>query len=301
MKTREEEDFRTSDTREARPGAVYVCNAGLLLDPGRKLIGIDVFARDPNRLYTDTPPVWKARLMEEIRRGRLGLLVISHAHGDHYCREDVLEAVLTASASQNPMKILTTEETARGLLAGSFENSGAGPYRRDLEERLIIAPKNGEEIHTLDGGGSFLPKGVRIRYTNTVHDGKEYSGVQNLMLLMELPGAQGTIHAAAAGDASPTKELFERIAGWCPRPDWMFVPFPYGARPLVRKRMEAVLKIGHLVLLHFPREEMDEGGWYESCDRVCREAADTLPSPVFFRKPGEKISFYSCIPCEKML
>ena len=40
----------------------------------------------------DTPEAEREFLLEQIREGRLKLLVFTHEHGDHFCLEDVLEA-----------------------------------------------------------------------------------------------------------------------------------------------------------------------------------------------------------------
>ena len=242
--------------------AEYVSNAGVILSSGRAVIGIDVLSRDENGLYPATPETEKNKIFERIGQGKLGLLVFTHHHTDHFCAEWVREA-----AGMNPrLRIIGTKECAALL-----EEQGVSP----------------EQIRTADPDIPYAD-GYRYQYgpfsieaVKTLHEGENYREVSNLMLLIR---AEQLL--VFPGDSAPGEALFARMAR-AGTIDWLFAPFPFMGRRLVRQQMEQYLQVRHLFALHLPVPERDTQGWIPSAKRVCEEAKDSLPGTFFPEKPGD--------------
>ena len=105
------------------PGALRAChtgNAGVLIymeETDEAVLGVDVFCRDRKGLYMDTPEEERKRLLALIGRRELKTLRFTHEHGDHFCLEDVLEAL-----KENPrLHIISTQAVIRRIR----EKSGA--------------------------------------------------------------------------------------------------------------------------------------------------------------------------------
>ncbi len=229
----------------------YVSNAGILFDAEGQTLAIDVFSRDGTGLYPDTPPGVRKELLEEIGAGRLNMLLFTHEHGDHFFKEDVLEAW-----RRNPgLRVFSTEAVVEEL------------------SRLGIP---GECLGAVSGGvldvGAF-----RVGVLDTLHEGAMYAHVRNLTYLIEA----GKQRFVVSGDAAPCRELFAGIAAWSREIDWFFLPFPYVGLPSVRRMLEKELEIRHIFVLHQPRPEADAQNWAAHAKEVCGRAKDKLPRPLF--------------------
>ena len=265
--------------------AEYVCNAGVLLHLPDHVIGVDVFASCENGFYKNTSLQQKEIIFRLIKEDRLKLLVFTHHHCDHYNRADVLEALRTADENHSSLTILTTGQTAEDLIRG-----GAVP------ERVMIC----DDASCYNSLGQMLPEaafrtgsvseeadeqGLKIRGFYTRHDGHQYASVQNIVLLMSCPGR--TI--VFTGDAAPDAFLFERIGQWSRQIDWMFVPFPLTGLMSARRKMAKELNVDQIAAFHLPWPEQDSQGWYENTCKVCAQAKDALPQPVFLTEPGTEV------------
>lgn len=252
--------------------ARHTGNAGVLINIEKKLIrkekgdpgtsiGIDVFCRNLKGLYQDTPPSEKELLLGKIENRELRTLVFTHRHDDHFCLQDVLEAL-----ELNPqLHIISTRSVIRSIRA----ESAAG----------ILTEISPEETGMVT---SEPADGIRLTLFNSLHMGEQFADVQNLVCLLEISGRKIMI----PGDARPDAELFERTAGWSPAIDWLIGPFPLLGLPSSRKKIAAALTIRHVLALHLPRPDRDVHGWRESAEKVCRRAEDGLPMPLFGDVPG---------------
>lgn len=250
----------------------YVSNAGLVLEADGEAIGIDVFSRDPSGLYPDTPPGIREELLEEIERGRLGTLIFTHGHGDHFCGEDVWEA-----GRRNPkLSVISTEPVIRAL--GSAGSSAGTEENKCCSLFSVPSQDTGAPFWIQTGP-------FRIGFLYTLHEGAQYAKVPNLTLLIEAAGQ----HWVVPGDAAAGRELFARIRQWSPVVDWFFLPFPYVGLLSSRRLLAESLEIRHAFVLHQPRPEADAQNWVGQAKRICRQAQDGLPDPVF---PEELGSWY---------
>ncbi len=260
------------DIMTERLTARHTGNAGVLINIERTLnreekkeagtsIGIDVFCRNRKGLYQDTPPSERELLLGKIESRELQTLVFTHTHDDHFCLQNVLEAL-----EVNPqLRVISTRAVIRKIRA----KSTAGILTEIIPEEAGMVMT--EPV-----------QGMKLILFNSPHMGEQFGDVQNLVCLLEAAGRKILI----PGDARPDAELFERTAGWSPVIDWLIGPFPLLGLPSSRKKIAGPLTVRHALALHLPRPERDEHGWRESAERVCRRAEDGLPMPLFGDVPG---------------
>ncbi len=228
-------------------------------------VGIDVFARDPNELYPDTPPAIRESLFEEIEKEKLGILVFTHAHGDHFCLEDTLEAL-----RRNPrLRVISTEETIRQI------------REREPSRGRLTAIRAGEKKYH-----RILTEGMELIFYNSIHMGEQYAAVQNLVCLLEAGGKRILL----PGDAKPEKLLYEKAAAWSGEMDWLIGPFPLFGLPSSRREMASCLQIRQALAVHLPKPEKDRDGWVRQARHICETAEDGLPKPIFCGEPGRSFS-----------
>ena len=229
----------------------YVSNAGIIFNAGEKTIGIDCLCKDSSQLYQDTP----SQIREELN---LDVLIFTHEHEDHFCAEYVREAW---ERNWN-LQIYSTQGTVEQL------------------EKVHVPTAN---LHKVQGGDVIQIDNLSIEFLETIHEGEQYSEVQNITLLMNKEDKKLVV----TGDAMPCKELFERMSAWSPHIDWILAPFPYVGLRTTRKAMQEHLDIKNIIVLHQPRPEADKQNWVANTKRVCEVAKDGLPVPIFPEKLGE--------------
>ncbi len=251
---------------------LHTANAGVVIRTEAGGIGIDLFSRDPEGQYEDTPKELKARLLGDIKKERITALVFTHGHGDHFCLETAAEAL-----GCNPdLPVISTEEVI-GRLKEAVPEAGSlwAVEARERENRGFALP-----------GGS-------LEVFNSRHMGEQYAEVQNLACLLEIGGKR----IAVPGDAAPTKELFLRIGRISRKLDLMIGPFPLFGIPTNRKMISESLEVSEILAVHLPRPQADEQNWTESAKKVCGRARDGLPMPVFAEKPGREYVFGGKMSC----
>lgn len=229
----------------------YVSNAGIILDIQGKKIGIDCLCKDSSGLYQDTIPEVREKL-------DLDILIFTHEHEDHFSAEYVRE---TWEKNQN-LQIYSTHGTV------------------ELLEQVGISTVN---LHKVQGGDKLQIDSLCIEFMKSIHEGEQYSDVQNLTLLINKEDKKLVV----TGDAMPCKELFKRISNWSSNVDWLFAPFPYVGLRSTRRAMQDHLDIKNIFALHLPREEADVQNWIANTKRVCEVAKDEVPQPIFPEKLGE--------------
>lgn len=223
----------------------YVSNAGIIFDVDGRQIGIDCLCKDSSKLYQDTPPQIREALKPDI-------LIFTHEHEDHFCADYVKEAW-----EKNPnLHIYSTKRVTECLT------------------QINIPISN---LNQVQDGTVLRGDGMQIEFIETVHEGEQYADVQNLTLLIK----NGNKHLVITGDAMPCKELFKRISEWSSHIDWLFAPFPYVGLRSTRKLLCEYLNIKNIFVLHQPRKEADIQNWVANTKRLCENAKDDLPQPIF--------------------
>ncbi len=242
---------------------LYTGNAGVLFIIGNKYIGVDVFSKDEEGLYPETPLPVKEKLWRLIEEKKLQFLVFTHGHSDHFCLEDVQEAL-----RRNPrLTILSTREVIRQI--------------REVEPaagHLMEVPSNLQSNYKIEAAGDSL----EMFYSK--HMGEQYAEVDNLVCLLNLEGRKIFV----PGDAWPTPQLFEQVAKWSPEIDLMAAPFPLMGIPSTRRLLAKSLKLKHVLAVHLPVPSRDDQNWLASAKAVCARSKDELPLPVFAENPGQE-------------
>ena len=243
---------------ESKGAMRYVSSAGIVLVSEKDSIAIDCFCKDPGKQYPDTPPEVRGELLQEIGVGKLNSLIFTHEHGDHFCPEDVKEAW-----KRNPNIQIYAGDKVTEILS-----------RTGISQSNLIKIK-APERRTL---GNF-----QIDFLDSLHEGEQYADVANLTLLIKIEEKRVVV----TGDAAPCEALFQRIATWSGEIDWLFAPFPYVGLRSNRRMLEKYLDIANIFVLHQPRKEADVQNWVDSAKRVCENAKDKLPGPIFPEALGE--------------
>ena len=239
----------------------HTASSGVLINIEETYLGVDLFSRDPDELYPDTPAKLKKELLQMIEQGKMQTLLFTHGHGDHFCLEDVMEAL-----GRDPgLTIISTEEVIQRIR----KQAEVAGYAAGCN-LVAIAPTEQENRKVV------LP-GIAMELFNSKHMGEQYIDVQNLAALLEVGGRKLFI----PGDAWPTKELFERAARWSEELDLMVAPFPLIGLPTTRRLIDKSLKVKQILAVHLPRPQKDAQGWAASAKAVCARAKDGLPMPEF--------------------
>lgn len=229
----------------------YVSNAGIILNIDGRRVGIDCLCKDSSRLYQETP----TEIREELK---FDILIFTHEHEDHFCPEYVKEAW-----EKNPMlQIYSTKRVLECLT------------KADISKSNLKQVQDGMVLRLAD---------MQIQFVETIHEGEQYSDVENLTLLINKEDK----HLVVTGDAMPCEELFESIRVWSPHIDWIFAPFPYVGLRSTRRRLAENLHIKNIFAFHQPRPEADVQNWMGNTQKVCEQANDGLPKPIFPEKLGE--------------
>lgn len=241
----------------------HTANAGVVIKIRENGIGVDLFSRDPQGLYPDTPKNVREEVLEEIAQGKIRTLVFTHEHGDHFCPEDVVEAF----RRNRKIRIISTKEVVRQLGAAG------------------VLPENMHEIKPEETGNVRLEvPGYSLTFFNSRHMGEAYGNVQNLVCMLEAEGARIVI----PGDAWPEPELSARIGSWSEEIDLLIGPFPLAGIPSNRRMMLKNLRIHKVLAVHLPRPERDEQGWIDSAKKVCGRAHDGMGEAVFGEELGKE-------------
>ena len=251
---------------ESRIRMLHTASAGITINIEETILGIDVFSRDPSGLYPDTPEETRQRLLQETEAGKLRTLLFTHGHRDHFCLEDVLEAL-----HRNPqLQVISTEEVIRSI------------RRKETQAGILyaVAPEETENVR-ID-----IP-GFQLELFNSLHMGEQYAKVQNLVCMIQTSGKKILV----PGDAWPKPELFERVARWSSELDLLAAPFPLIGIPTNRRMLDKELHIQSILALHLPRPERDAQNWLENTKKVCERAKDGLPVPVFGEETGKEYDF----------
>ena len=229
----------------------YVSNAGIIFEIDGKRVGIDCLCKDSLQLYKDTPEA----IREEMR---LDVIIFTHEHEDHFCAEYVKDAW----EKNSELQIYSTKKVIECL------------------QNISIPKSNLNEVQD----GTVLRVGdLQIRFCETLHEGAQYSDIQNLSLLINKEDK----HLVVTGDAMPCRELFAKIAEWSPHLEWLFAPFPYVGLKSNRKLICEHLTIYNIFMLHLPKKETDRQGWTENTKKICEQAKDELPFPIFPESLGK--------------
>lgn len=236
----------------------YVGNAGVILETEETCIGVDCFSKDELGIYPDLLPKERELLLQMVEDGTLNTLIFTHEHSDHFFSKDVKEA-----CERNANLKVVTGQACINLL-----------YKERIREEQLVELAPPCEVSFGD---------CEVIFFRTVHDGEQYAHVENLTLLIKI----GRKTVVITGDANPSEELFEKIGEWSKSIDLLIAPFPYVGLRSARRAMAKHLDVKAITATHEPQPEKDVFGWMASAEKVCKQATDGLPVPVFSKKQKE--------------
>ena len=236
----------------------YVGNAGVIIEADKTCVAVDCFCRDEFGIYPNLSAEEKESLFEMIENGNLKTLIFTHEHSDHFFASDVK----VACEKHSDLKVLSGKKVIDLL----------------YKERIPS-----EQLVEIEPPRSVQEGELEIAFIKTEHDGDQYAEVENLTLLISI----GRKKVVVTGDAKPSEALFAKISDWSKEVDLLIAPFPYVGLRSARKEMAKILSVGTIVATHEPRPEKDTLGWLKSTEKVCAQANDGLPAPVFSKKQKE--------------
>ena len=247
----------------------YIANEGVLLNNRGKKILID-------GVHTKhVPPYFRTsdKVLECLKNGiapydRIDLLVFTHHHSEHFDADAVCDIL-----KNNRLTHLLCTMTIRQKL---FESLSFDP--------IIVS-----QIHSFDipKYASLIAsiKDVPFEVISLMHDGKNYTDVENYVYNFEL-GDKIFMHL---GDSLPSVENFEKGKMFDKDVDVLFAPFPYlGLRAgrEILKRMNPK----RIVIVHLPDSEQDKAKWIENTIRIYRNHKKELPPIDMFLNVGEEMT-----------
>lgn len=247
----------------------YIANEGVLLNNRGKKILID-------GIHTkDVPPYYRTGddVLECMKNGiapydKIDLLVFTHHHSEHFAADAVCDVL-----KNNRLTHILCTMTIRRLL---FDSMSFDP--------IIVS-----QIHSFD-----IPKyssmvasikDVPFEIISMMHDGKNYTNVENYAYAFEL-GDTVFMHL---GDSLPAVEHFEKAGMFDRDVDVLFAPFPYMGLRAGREILKR-MKPKRIVIVHLPDKDQDKAKWIDNTIRIYKNHKKELPPVDFFLNVGEEMT-----------
>ncbi len=249
--------------------AIYVSNAGVLVEMGNKRMLIDSLCKSTVPIYKDTDEVIKDQIIYGVPPyDRIDVMLFTHHHGDHFEPKSTAEFL-----KRNPEAVLVaTPETVKRLKVHAL----------DLDDNRLIAPKlaAGEET-------SLVVKGIRIRVMALIHEGKDYRDVGNYAYLIEANG-KVVLHV---GDAKPMTENYEPFHLDREAIDLLLAPFPYVGIPKGQLVIQNQIRPKKVAAIHLPHQDLDRFNWIEGTKKSHTRVKDKFVETVFLEEVEDSTEF----------
>ena len=255
----------------------YISNAGVMLSLNGKKLLIDPLTTPDNQIYVDTEPGIRRALIENTAPyNDIDLVLVSHHHRDHFHAESVLALLKAHPEAQ----LVSTPEVVRRVLEAAKAEAAGGDWAglSIIADTSLSLDRLTAVDLSIGGSVSMEICGVGLRVFRTLHDGKDYAEVPNLMFLIE-----SGLTVAHLGDSAPVKENFTSAAfsetiAYKPI-DLLIANFPYIAIPAARKLVAEVLKPAALAVVHFPDPHKEAAQWTTVAKKsFARVREDYLPA-----------------------
>lgn len=245
----------------------YVSNAGVLIEfPGEKIL-IDGLCQPNIPLWKSTPADIKRQLLEGLPPfDRLDTMLYTHHHSDHFDSGSTAEFI-----KRQPETAVIATQVAVSQLKSHL------PAADDYNFIVLNPPLHGKE--------SYTAKGAAIRAISMLHDGQDFSSIQNLAYLIELDG-QKVLHL---GDAMSIDENYAHLDLLAEEIDLLIASFPNIGIPAHRQRIEKYIRPRKIAVVHLPYREMDEFGWIAATLKSYQRVKNDFIETVFFEEPGDSL------------
>lgn len=251
----------------------YIANAGVMLSLDGKKILIDPLTTPGNELYLDTEQgAREALLTNAAPYDHVDVVLVTHHHRDHFHAEGIL-ALLKAQPGAH---LVSTPEVIRRL-----KEAGADAVLGDKAEGRWTEVNLALYEHT-----EVICNSVTLQIFRTLHDGKDYADVTNLMVVIKSP----SLVVAQLGDSAPAEINFDGILSKIGVSlDMVIANFPYIAIPAARKLVEGHLAPASLAVLHFPDPTGEAASWTKLAKKSFARVKEIYLPTVLLETLGETV------------
>lgn len=221
------------ESSAAAPGVdvIFLANEGVYLAGGERGVLLDGCVRVPYLEYGAVPDeVWEKLLRGEAPFERLDLVLVSHAHRDHFQAEAARELLL----ARRDAKWVVHREVATAI------ESGWTRWPEVAGQVTAVAPVDGERA-------AYRVAGLEVELLRLPH-GPARSMPENLAHVVQI-GGRTLIHV---GDARASGEDLARAGLQGRRFDVALLPFWYWGSPAWSAALEALTGRLGSVALHRP-------------------------------------------------
>ena len=239
-----------ADSNNSSASITYLGNEGILLSDGEQKVLFDPFFHNVYGQFQAVPEeIQQAILSNTPPYDDIDLIVVSHAHGDHFTAETVAEylsankTVSLVAPSQATEKVIEIKAGLTDQIISIALEFGDAPITTELENITIDS--------------------VRIPHAGW----PERKNISNLVHRVSLSNGATVVHM---GDADPHDEHFAPFAShWSARdnnaafPPYWFFTSPEGPM-ILKERINADQTIGVHVPVNVPQELKDSGAEYFS-------------------------------------
>jgi len=247
----------------------YIANSGVMLEnKGRKVLIDGIHTKLVPPYYNTRKEVLNKIMNNEKPYDNIDILIFTHDHSEHFDAVAVCEIL-----KRNRLTQLVCTYSARDKILNS---PNFDPIIVSQIQELGV-PKWQSMLIKL--------KETPFEVISMVHDGKEYSDVENFAYYFEM-GGKTFMHL---GDSAPSMENFENAGMFKREVDVLFAPFPYIALSTGREIINK-LNPRRVIIVHLPNKELDKANWIDNTFRVFKKYERDLPPTDFFTKPGEEMN-----------
>ena len=245
----------------------YVCNAGILLELFGKKILIDALCNSVIPIYKNTPVDIKEKIILGISPfDNIDIMLFTHNHEDHF---DVKSTIEFLKHNKNTT-IISNKEVIKEIKKKITDSKN--------NNLIILNP-------SLYSGERVSLKGINVEGISMLHDGKEYSDVENLAYLIEI-GGKRVLHV---GDAKAIKDNYIYLNYLKEDITLLIAPFPYVGVPTGRRLIERYIKANKIVAVHLPQRELDKYGWIKTTKKSYKRVENQFIKTVFLEEIGDSI------------
>jgi L-ascorbate metabolism protein UlaG (beta-lactamase superfamily) len=189
-----------SEAQKPSATANYLANEGILISAGNVKVLFDPFFHNDYNIYQLVPDkTLKAIMNNEAPYNDIGAIFVSHAHGDHFAEQDMLDYMLKHSAVE---LIAPAQAIAEMLKLDGFDK---------VKNRVTKI-----ELAYEDAPISFTVKGIKVDAVRIPHAGwPGRADVSNIVFRVGLPQVdkdkRGLLTFIHMGDADPNDKHFRPL------------------------------------------------------------------------------------------
>ena len=235
---------------EEQARVIYLGNEGLLFSGGEHKVLFDPFFHNVYGQYQAVPEeIHEAIISNTPPYNDIDLIVISHAHGDHFSADTVADYL---TANKKTILVAPTQATEKVL-----------QLKQDLSEQI-----RGIELAFGDAPTELKIDDIAVQSVRIPHAGwPSRKDISNLVHRVSLSSGASIIHM---GDADPRDEHFAPFALHFKQQqsDAAFPPYWFFTSPegpaILKTRIDAKESIGIHVPVIVPEELIQSGGQYFS-------------------------------------